>query len=327
MFFVVVHFHTQRDMIFSNINRSPPPSLPPSLSPSLSLSSTPTTTKQQQNREVFTVSVMVIGGSTLQAHVDVSGPVSHADVASTFELVDNAHKFVVGHRFGEHISSEFHANFEHLNVVDDDNLVFDIDDDDAIGEDEDDEKKRQESIDAQRRRARQRREHHEAVQQTIKNKVREEGRPLQKTFKAKAGGWYQFCVEAHVSEITVELDFRKESDYGIGLHGHVYTLEEKAVMDEKKLLEEDTAALEGLKDEDFISTREKLNTLRRLLGDIQAKQSQERHRLMVHSATNEHSHSRMVLSSLLETIFFMLVTGFQVFTIRRWFQGAPSLGR
>jgi len=93
------------------------------------------------------------------------------------------------------------------------------------------------------------------------------------------------------------------------------------------MLEEDTAVQEGIKDEDFQSTREKLKSLRRLLADIQNKQQQERHRLIVHAATNEHSHSRMVFGSLMETLLFIVVTSFQVYTIRKWFKGAPVLGR
>ena len=168
----------------------------------------------------------------------------------------------------------------------------------------------------------------ERMRRNQKRKIRDEGKPLQKTFTSKADGWFRLCVEAPGSEIAVELDFRTESDYGgMGSHGHVLTMEEKAMKEEEEEMRKATASEEGIKDEDFQSTREKLNTLRRLFADIQSKQTQERHRLMVHSATNEHSHSRMVLSSLLETVLFMLITGFQVFTIRRWFTGAPSLGR
>jgi hypothetical protein len=62
-------------------------------------------------------------------------------------------------------------------------------------------------------------------------------------------------------------------------------------------------------------------------ADITNRQQKERHRIQLHSQTNEHSHSRMVLSSLFQTVLFCAVTGFQVFTIRRWFKGAPQLGR
>jgi pyridoxine/pyridoxamine 5'-phosphate oxidase len=106
----------------------------------------------------------------------------------------------------------------------------------------------------------------------------------------------------------------------------VWTHEQKLLDEEEQLMEEDTAAEEGIKDEDFVSTREKLNTLRQLLAEIQNKQQQERHRLVLHAATNEHSHSRMVLSSLFETLMFVVVSGFQVYTIRRWFKGASVLG-
>ena len=109
--------------------------------------------------------------------------------------------------------------------------------------------------------------------------------------------------------------------------GDVISYDHKAELDEDKLLDQDTAVQEGIKDEDFQGTKQKLKSLRRLLAEIQQSQQQERRRLVVHSATNKHSHSRMVLGSLLETVFFMAVTGYQVYTIRRWFRGAPALGR
>lgn len=123
---------------------------------------------------------------------------------------------------------------------------------------------------------------------------------------------------------------RKESELG-GLDpntGHVYTYEKQTMMEEDKLLDADTASEEEFIDEkDFDKTRDMLRNLRRLLSEIQTKQQAERHRLVIHAATNEHSHSRMVLSNLMQTILFMMVTGFQVYTIRKWFSGAPVLGR
>ena len=110
--------------------------------------------------------------------------------------------------------------------------------------------------------------------------------------------------------------------------GHVLTYEKQASLAEERLLTADKAADEkGIDEKDFEKTREMLRNLRRLLTEIQTKQQAERHRIVIHAATNEHSHSRMVLSNLLQTILFMLVTGFQVYTIRKWFSGAPVLGR
>ena len=121
---------------------------------------------------------------------------------------------------------------------------------------------------------------------------------------------------------------RKESDLG-GLDelGHVITYESKYTLEEDLELEKDTASQEGIKDEDFQQTRDKVKELRRLLNEIQSMQQKERRRLTVHAETNEHSHSRMVLSSLMETLLFMGITGYQIYTIRRWFSGAPVLGR
>jgi uncharacterized protein YqfB (UPF0267 family) len=122
---------------------------------------------------------------------------------------------------------------------------------------------------------------------------------------------------------------RKESELG-GVNedtGHVNTYEDQEMYEELEALMADTAVNEGIQDEDFENTRQKLKELRRLLNEIQSMQQKERRRLVLHATTNEHSHSRMVLSSLLETLLFMAVTGYQVFTIRRWFSGAPALGR
>ena len=124
------------------------------------------------------------------------------------------------------------------------------------------------------------------------------------------------------------MEMRKESELGgLDEEGHVRTYEEQKMMEEDNELEEDTAAEEGIKDEDFVDTRDKVKDLRRLLNDIQSMQQKERRRLTVHAETNEHSHSSMVLNSLTETLLFMAVTGYQVYTIRKWFSGAPVLGR
>jgi hypothetical protein len=129
-------------------------------------------------------------------------------------------------------------------------------------------------------------------------------------------------------QVIVEMEMRKESELGgVDAAGHVVSYEQRMMDEEDKELEKDTASQEGIKDEDFQETREKVKDLRRLLNEIQSMQQKERRRLTVHAETNEHSHSRMVLSSLLETLLFMAVTGYQVYTIRKWFSGAPVLGR
>lgn len=120
---------------------------------------------------------------------------------------------------------------------------------------------------------------------------------------------------------------RKESDLGdLDEDGHVVTYEELADNRENSELDKDTASQEGIPDEEFDETKERLKELRRLLTDIQSLQQRSRRRITVNGETAEHSHSRMVFNSLVETIFFMMITGYQVYTIRKWFSGGPTLG-
>jgi emp24/gp25L/p24 family/GOLD len=275
----------------------------------------------------------------LKATVQFDGPLLAVDTNNPHEIntglalheanviYDKGRKSIEGIRFSDVI------DFEHLNIAEELEENDQDSGEDGAGGDATD---GSESIDERRHRraaarrvALESRERREAHKRKQRSKVRMEGEPYVHTIQVPITGWYRFCIVGSYSQITAEIDLRKESDYG-GIDtesGHVWTMQERTLEDEEKLMEADTAASEGIKDEDFEPTREKLKTLRRLLAEIQSKQSQERHRLIVHAATNEHSHSRMVLSSLLETILFMVVTGFQVFTIRRWFQSAPALGR
>jgi len=69
----------------------------------------------------------------------------------------------------------------------------------------------------------------------------------------------------------------------------------------------------------------------RTLGDVQQKQQKERHRLALQTAANQNNHHKMVVSSLFETVVFIGVSLFQLFWVRRWFEGrglrAPSRSR
>lgn len=272
--------------------------------------------------ESVTMAVFVLSGPELLANVQFTGPVASLDTETGIELMQSIEQFDK-ERHPEAINFIDSVDFEHLTLESEDDEDFEIS---PVSNDESAaERKQRRAVERKNAlEARQRREQQKAMQQ---RKVRKEGEPYQKTVKAELAGWYRFCIHSSHNQIVVEIDMRKESDFGLNEYGAVMTLEQKEVSDEDRLMDEDSAVMEGIKDEDFDSTKDKLKTLRRLLADIQTKQQQERHRLIVHAATNEHSHSRMVLSSLLETILFMAVTGFQVFTIRRWFKGAPVLGR
>jgi len=158
------------------------------------------------------------------------------------------------------------------------------------------------------------------------------GEPFQKTYKATKEGWYRFCLEATHQSITLEMELRTSSELGRphAKTGHVQTYERHDMLQrEKKLLGKITATNSeenGVKEEDLVNTKNQITKLNRLLYEIKEKQVNERHRLSVHKAVNEHSHSRMVLNALFETVFYIVVSGFQVYTIRKWFSGSPILG-
>ena len=54
---------------------------------------------------------------------------------------------------------------------------------------------------------------------------------------------------------------------------------------------------------------------------MQSQQTKDRNRLSVHAALNEDSHNNMVVGSLVETVIFIGVSLFQIFYVRRWFEG------
>jgi hypothetical protein len=273
----------------------------------------------------MTMSLFVLSGAELVATMHFDGPLGsdpEQEIESGISLQKAMKEFDNGNRHGKVVSMVEVVDFEHLNAGSLDGGGLEVDEDAnpiIVPEDETSDQRRERRA-KERKKALEARQHKEKSKIKQKKKVREEGEPFQKTIKAIAKGWYRMCVQAN-SQVVVEMDFRKESEMGgINAKGHVMTYEQK-------LMDEEAAVEEGIKDSDFEVSRAELKTLRRLLADIQNKQQQDRHRLLLHSATNEHSHSRMVLSSLLETLLFVVVSGFQVYTIRRWFKGAPVLGR
>ena len=129
-------------------------------------------------------------------------------------------------------------------------------------------------------------------------------------------------------QIVAELEMRKASELGgLDEDGNVFTHEEYFYIQLEREIEKDTASAEGMVDEDFDVLKDQIKQLRDLLTNIMSIQLRDRRRISVNQATAEHSHSRLVLNSFFETILFMAVTGYQVYTIRKWFSGKPSLGR
>lgn len=277
----------------------------------------------------MTVSLFILSGNELAAQMHFEGPLGsnpEQNIDSGEDLQKAINEFDNGNRHGSARAVVKTINFEHLNLKEGGGIEApDEEVAPIVIEDETSDQRRDRRAKERKKalEARQRQEHSKIKQKQL---LRDEGEPFQLTFNDINKGWYRYCVHTN-QQVVVEMDFRKESEMGgIDEKGHVWTYEQRLMDEVDRMMEEDSAVEEGIKDEDFESTREKLKELRRLLADIQNKQNQERHRLLLHAATNEHSHSRMVLSSMFETVMFVLVSGFQVYTIRRWFKGASVLG-
>jgi len=123
---------------------------------------------------------------------------------------------------------------------------------------------------------------------------------------------------------------RKASELGgLDEDGNVYTYEEYSyIQQEKEMEEKDTASEEDMKEEEFQALKTLLKEMGRKLNQIQGIQMRDRRLLAVTETTAQHSHSRFVLHSVIETMFFMAITGYQIYTIRKWFStGEPKLGR
>jgi len=161
------------------------------------------------------------------------------------------------------------------------------------------------------------------------------GEPYQSTILIESPGWYRLCVHGKSTAITVEMELRKSSTYGKvdPRTGHVpYLTEVEAHTDIRTLFgkEDDDAILaeEGvLSEEDLRATKEQIRILERVYGDIMQKQLEERRTWNWRTLKNQHLYSHLVLGNLVETIVYMGITGWQVYTIRKWFGAGPTLGR
>eukprot|EP00526_Cylindrotheca_closterium_P029084 CAMPEP_0113615888 /NCGR_PEP_ID=MMETSP0017_2-20120614/7943_1 /TAXON_ID=2856 /ORGANISM="Cylindrotheca closterium" /LENGTH=271 /DNA_ID=CAMNT_0000525159 /DNA_START=178 /DNA_END=993 /DNA_ORIENTATION=+ /assembly_acc=CAM_ASM_000147 len=271
------------------------------------------------------MSVFILSGAELKATARLEGPIAPASVDDPEELYNLEQKFI---RHNALMTVNEVVDFEHMNESEDEEEESSEDEEPIDPDDPDaDEKKRmrrqknrEKFMEIKRKKERKRISQHK--------RILKEGEPFIYTAKAAKAGWYRACLEGTWNQVIAEFEMRKQSRLGhVDEEGHVITWEMKDMLEEDEELEKDTASQEGIKDEDFQATREKVKELRRLLNEIQGMQQKERRRLAMHAETNEHSHSRMVLSSLLETLLFMAVTGYQVYTIRHWFSGAPALGR
>ena len=284
--------------------------------------------------ESVTISAFILAGHSLTAKMFFDGPLSIAkespDDFTGKEMLNSAHDFYADLKKNPKnkkiVQFKYELDMDHMNPHGD--AYDDDDDDDWVDDKETTAEERRQKRAEMRKKALEKRQARETKREEQRAHLLREGEPYVKTLKAKGAGWYYYCVEADVNPVHVEIDMRKESDYnGLNANGHVKTTQELTIEKEKDFMMGGSAKEEGLTTEEFNKIRDKLQTLRSKLSEIQSKQAQEKHRLTLHASTNQRSHSRMRSSSMVQTIAFVAVTAIQVYTIQRWFKGHQLLGR
>lgn len=273
--------------------------------------------------EYLTGALFIAHGSPLKANLIIEGPVAPPSIDdSAKEINASVMRYNSGHRFPIDTIQKKKRQFvdKQGSLYVEDKVDFEnyeyadgADDDDEVDDEQLDEKEKS-------KRDYKRAERNNAEMQQA---LRDEGEPHLRTVQVVAPGWYRVCTNAVHNEVIIEMDMRKSSENGeLDERGHVPSLETVIELSNPVFV-----GLDAAKEEDLEKAKGYIKDLHKLLIEIKSRQQKERHRLENHQEINLHSHSRMVLGSLMETALFIAVTGFQVVTIRKWFQGGPLLGR
>mmetsp|Transcript_36881 Transcript_36881/g.75187 ORF Transcript_36881/g.75187 Transcript_36881/m.75187 type:complete len:390 (+) Transcript_36881:60-1229(+) len=173
--------------------------------------------------------------------------------------------------------------------------------------------------------------------------------PYEWTKRIKSSGWYRLCVQAD-DDILVEMDIRNSAVFG-GVNqetGHVWTfddweeweeeqrinkldeLKEQAKKDEeaRAVLEQLNKALsDQVKDYDLESTQRLMTEVNNLVSQMQQKQSSVHQRIKSHEGISKRNYQRIKKSGIVETLLYLLITGYQVYTVHNWLLSTNSLGR
>lgn len=183
----------------------------------------------------------------------------------------------------------------------------------------------------------------------FKAKVMAKIEPHEETSVIKVAGWYRLCVSSEYHALVVEMDLRSGNKMG-GIDrvtGHVYTHEAQETLDAEKLIddvpedpkdldvntyaslsEEQQKELENqVKEHDMHATKAQIKHLNSLVGEMKKKHADFAHRITSHKASAARNHGSLIWSSKLETALYILITGVQVYTVRKWLMSNSLLGK
>ena len=70
-----------------------------------------------------------------------------------------------------------------------------------------------------------------------------------------------------------------------------------------------------------------MSEVNRLVAEVTQKQQEVHKRIKVHKDGAERNHRRILRSGLIETVLYLVITLFQVYTVHKWLLGSNMLGR
>ncbi|KAL7517732.1 hypothetical protein ACHAWX_002629 [Stephanocyclus meneghinianus] len=170
---------------------------------------------------------------------------------------------------------------------------------------------------------------------------------FEQTVPILAEGWYRMCVNGVDSTpVLVEMDMRSASYYkGIDPDtGHVFTLAKRRMVDEAALLADDDLRLDAhaelhhleeqaknienqVHENDLKQSKEHLKELMELTSIMSQQQQAHMARIRSHGGSARRNHENLVWSSKMETLLYAIITGWQVYTLRKWLLGDSILGK
>jgi hypothetical protein len=170
---------------------------------------------------------------------------------------------------------------------------------------------------------------------------------FEQTMPILAEGWYRMCVNGVDSTpVLVEMDMRSAS-YFKGIDpdtGHVFTFAKRRMVDEAALLEDDDTRVDPhadvpdmeeqakiienqVRENDLKQSREHLKELMELTSIMSQQQQAHMARIRSHGGSARRNHANLVWSSKMETLLYAIITGWQVYTLRKWLLGDSILGK
>ncbi|KAL7539754.1 hypothetical protein ACHAXR_009575 [Thalassiosira sp. AJA248-18] len=175
--------------------------------------------------------------------------------------------------------------------------------------------------------------------------------PFEETNTIKAPGWYRLCVTSDYHALSVEMDIRSGNKLG-GVDrstGHVYTYEARELLDEEKSIDEGISAEEEsqidantyasideelqkeienqVKEQHLHASKSQMKHLNTMVMEMKKKHTEHSNRIKMHKASGQRNYDNLIWSSKLETLLYIMITGMQVYTVRKWLLSNSLLGQ